>query len=226
MDIENLGSAVVAQLVDRDLARSPADLYDLEVAQLEDLDKFALKSAQNLHRAIQESKTRPVWQLIHGLGIPHIGKQSAKDLEAAFDSLNAIAEAHEEALEAVDGIGTIMAQSIHAWFEDVDNRALVDRLRQQGLNFQSKRKSVPADGSHPAAGKVFVLTGSLPSLTRDEATALIEAAGGRTSSSVSKKTDYLVAGEAAGSKYEKAQKLGVPFLDEGGLRALLGDGSK
>ncbi|WP_269523348.1 NAD-dependent DNA ligase LigA [Coraliomargarita parva] len=220
MDIENLGTAVVEQLVTRGLAKDPADLYLLQVEQLLELDKFAEKSAQNLYDALQASKTRQLWQLIHGLGIPHVGKQSAKDLEANFESLDAIASASEEQLEEVDGVGSIMAQSIHAWFEDEANRDLIDRLRSQGLNFQSARSEAPADGA--LSGKIVVLTGSLPTLTRSEATELIEAAGGRTSSSVSKKTDYVLAGEAAGSKYDKAVKLGIPILDEEAFQALIG----
>jgi len=221
MDIENLGSAVVEQLVERDLARDPADLYTLTTDQLVELDKFAEKSAQNLYDAIRGSKDRQLWQLIHGLGIPHVGKQSAKDLEAHFDSLDAIAEASEEQLIEVDGVGGIMAQAIHAWFEDDDNRALIDRLRGHGLNFRSARGE--AGGGGALTGKTLVLTGSLPSLTRDEATALIEKAGGRTSSSVSKKTDYLLAGETVGSKYAKAEKLGIPILDEAKFRELIGE---
>jgi DNA ligase (NAD+) len=220
MDIENLGTAVIEQLVNRGLAKTPADLYELSIGQLERLDKFAEKSAKNVHRALEASKSRPLWQLIHGLGIPHVGKQSAKDLEAAFPSLEALSKASEEELEAIDGVGTIMAQSIHAWFQNEQNQILLNRLRRHGLNFKSKRAASPSNSS-PAAGKTFVLTGALPNLTRDEATAMIETAGGRTSSSVSRKTDYLVAGEAAGSKYKKAQQLGVPFLDEAALRELL-----
>lgn len=223
MDIENLGSAVVEQLVRRGLARTAADLYELDTEDLVPLDKFAEKSAQNLVDAIQASRSRPLWQLIHGLGIPHVGKQSAKDLEAAFDSLDALARASEEELEAVDGVGSIMAQSIHAWFAKPANQEEIERLRRHGLNFKSARQPTAASES-PIAGKVFVLTGTLPNLTRDEATAMLEASGGRTSSSVSKKTDYLLAGEATGSKYAKAEKLGVPILDEAAFRDLLAGG--
>ena len=219
MDIENLGTAVVEQLVSRGLAKNQADLYTLTEAQLLDLEKFAEKSAKNLITALEASKKRELWQLIHGLGIPHVGKQSAKDLEANFDSLNDIAGASEEQLEAVDGIGSIMAQSIHAWFDDADNQILVEQLKSHGLNFESSRQA-QVDGV--LNGKTIVLTGALPSLTRDEATQMIEAAGGRTSSSVSKKTDYVLAGEAAGSKYAKAEKLGVAILDEAGFKELLG----
>ena len=218
MDIENLGSAVIEQLVARGLAMNAADLYTLRLEQLLDLDKFAEKSAQNLLIALEGSKQGELWQLIHGLGIPHVGKQSAKDLEAHFESLDNIAAATEEQLEEVDGIGSIMAQSIHAWFADTDNQSLIDALRSHGLNFQSARQKA-VDG--PLNGKVLVLTGTLPNLTRSEATQLIEKAGGRTSSSVSKKTDYLLAGEAAGSKYMKAEKLGITILDEAAFRELV-----
>ena len=154
-----------------------------------------------------------------GLGIPNIGKQSAKDLEAHFDSLDDIASANEETLEAIDGIGPIMAQSIHAWFADPEHHELINQLREHGLNFQSART---ATSDSDLAGKTFVLTGTLPTLTRSEATELIEKAGGRTSSSVSKKTDYVIAGEANGSKYDKAIKLGITILDENGLKELIG----
>ncbi len=219
MDIENLGSAVVEQLVQRGLAKNVADLYELTESHLLELEKFAEKSAHNLVAALIESKQRRLWQLIHGLGIPHVGKQSAKDLEASFPSLTELQNANEEQLEAIDGIGSIMAQSIHAWFADSDNAELIERLTTHGLNMASEQ-SGSVDGV--LSGITVVLTGTLPSLTRSEATQLIEAAGGRTSSSVSKKTDYLLTGEAAGSKYAKAEKLGIPILDEEGFKALLG----
>ena len=218
MDIENLGTAVIEQIVARGLVKNLADLYSLTEAQLLDLDKFAEKSAKNLISALEVSKRRELWQLIHGLGIPHVGKQSAKDLEAKFNSLEAIASATEESLEAIDGIGSIMAQSIHAWFADVDNRILIEQLKAHGLNFNSARQE---DGTGILAGKTVVLTGSLPTLSRDEATQMIEAAGGRTSSSVSKKTDFVLAGEATGTKYVKAKKLKLSILDERAFRELL-----
>jgi DNA ligase (NAD+) len=218
MDIENLGTAVVEQLVSRGLAKNQADLYTLNTEQLLGLDKFAEKSATNLIAALEVSKTRALWQLIHGLGIPHVGKQSAKDLEAYFESLDAIASANEEQLEEVDGIGSIMAQSLHAWFTEPDHIILIDRLRDYGLNFQSARIEM---GDSALAGKIFVLTGSLPNLTRSEASEMIEKVGGRTSSSVSKKTDYVLAGEASGSKYAKAVKLGLQILDESDFHELI-----
>jgi DNA ligase (NAD+) len=218
MDIENLGTAVIEQIVERGLVKNQADLYTLSEAQLLNLDKFAEKSAKNLILALESSKRRELWQLIHGLGIPHVGKQSAKDLEAKFNSLEAMASASVESLEAIDGIGSIMAQSIHAWFTDADNYALIEQLKAHGLNFDSARLE---DAVGILAGKTVVLTGALPSLSRDEATQMIEAAGGRTSSSVSRKTDFVLAGESAGSKYVKAKKLEVSILDESAFRELL-----
>jgi len=218
MDIENLGTAVVEQLVSRGLAKNQADLYTLDTEQLLELEKFAEKSATNLIAALEVSKTRALWQLIHGLSIPHVGKQSAKDLEAHFESLDAIASATEEQLEEVDGVGSIMAQSLHAWFSEPDHVTLIDRLREHGLNFQSARIDT---SDSTLAGKIFVLTGSLPNLTRTEASAMIEKVGGRTSSSVSKKTDYVLAGEASGSKYAKAVKLELQILDESAFQELI-----
>lgn len=219
MDIENLGSAIVEQLVTRKLAETPADLYILRIEQLLELEKFAEKSASNLIDAIEASKTRALWQLIHGLGIPNVGKQSAKDLETNFNDLDEIANADEDTLEAIDGIGPIMAQSIHAWFSDPEHRELLDRLRAYGLNFKSKRLKEATDSK--LVDKIFVLTGTLPNLTRSEATELIEKVGGRTSSSVSKKTDYVIAGEASGSKYTKALDLGIAILDEEDFKSLI-----
>jgi DNA ligase (NAD+) len=218
MDIENLGTAVVEQLVTRGFTKSAADLYTLTVEQLLELEKFAEKSATNLITAIETSKTRALWQLIHGLGIPHVGKQSAKDLAAHFESLDAIANATEEQLEEVDGIGSIMAQSLHAWFAKPDHVTLIDRFRDYGLNFQSNRTEV---SNSAFTGKIFVLTGSLPNLTRSEATGMIEQVGGRTSSSISRKTDYVIAGEASGSKYAKAVKLELTILDESAFIELI-----
>jgi len=218
MDIENLGSAVVEQLVSRGLAKNIADLYKLKKEQLLELEKFAEKSAQNLVDALEASKQRELWQLIHGLGIPHVGKQSAKDLEANFASLDELASATEGQLEAIDGIGSIMALGIHTWFAEEANLDLINRLRTYGLNFTSARSS-ERDGA--LTGKTFVLTGTLPTLTRGEATQLIEAAGGRTSSNVSKKTDYVIAGEASGSKFAKAEKLGITILDETAFLAII-----
>ncbi len=218
MDIDNLGIAVIEQLVNRGLVTAIPELYTLSQTDVLTLEKFAEKSAQNLIVAIESSKKRELWKLIHGLGIPHVGKQSSKDLDANFDSLDTIFEATTEQLEAVEGLGSIMAQSISNWFSDTDNKELITQLKSHGLNFKSSRQA-PLGGA--LSNKTIALTGSLPSMTRDEATQLIEAAGGRTSSTVSKKTDYLLCGEASGSKYIKAEKLNIAILDEKAFRRLL-----
>lgn len=224
MDIENLGEAVVDQLVSAELVRDPADLYALQKEQLLELERFADKSAENLINAIERSKQAELWRLLHGLGVPHIGKQSAKDIASHFGSLDALMAADAETLEAVDGVGGIMAQAIVDFFNDENNKALITRLREAGLNFKlaESEQSSAGNGEGPLAGKTIVLTGSLPNLTREEATKLIEEAGGKTSSSVSKRTDYVLAGEAAGSKLAKAEKLGVTVLDEAAFKELIG----
>ena len=218
MDIDNLGIAVIEQLVNRGLVTAIPELYTLSQTDVLTLEKFAEKSAQNLIVAIESSKKRELWKLIHGLGIPHVGKQSSKDLDTNFDSLDTIFEATTEQLEAVEGLGSIMAQSINNWFSDTDNKELITQLKSHGLNFKSSRQATLGGA---LSNKTIALTGSLPSMTRDEATQLIEAAGGRTSSTVSKKTDYLLCGEASGSKYIKAEKLNIAILDEKAFRRLL-----
>ncbi len=220
MDIENLGEAVVDQLVSRELVRDAADLYNLTTDQVLGLDKFKEKSTGNLIRAIEASKQQELWRLIHGLGIPHVGAQASKDLARHFHSLPKLAEASPEDLEAIDGVGGIMAKAIRDWFGSPEHQALISRLQEHGLKMEEAVDEAVSDG--PLAGKTVVLTGTLPSLTRDEATAMIEKAGGKTSSSVSKKTDYVLAGESAGSKLDKAHKLGVEVIDEQAFRELVG----
>jgi len=219
MDIEDLGKAVVDQLVSRDLVHNIADLYRLRKDDLVGLERFAEKSSENLIRAIDQSRQQEVWRLLHGLGIPNVGAGMAKDLVRRFRSLDELMRADEETLEAVDGVGSILTASIRAFFEEPKNRRLVEELRELGLNFAEPDTGEEA-GESPLSGKTFVITGTLPSFTRDEATAWIEARGGKVTSAVSKKTDYLLAGEEAGSKLTKAEKLGVEVLDEAGLRAL------
>ncbi|MBT64210.1 MAG: DNA ligase (NAD(+)) LigA [Puniceicoccaceae bacterium] len=211
MDIENLGTAIIEQLVTQKLALNIADLYTLKKEDLLKLDKLAEKSANNLLKAIESSKTRELWQLIHGFGIPQIGKQTAKDLESEFKNLDDIINATKERLIQVAGLGQTGAASICNWFNQPENQEMISRLRSFGLNFES---SANESQTGTLSGKTIVLTGTLPTLNRNQATELIEKAGGRTSSSVSKKTDYLLAGEAAGSKYNKAVKLGIPILSE------------
>lgn len=219
MDIEGLGEAVVSQLIEAGLVSSIPDLYTLTPEELLPLEKFAEKSARNLVAALEASKTRELWRFIHGLGIPHVGAQSAKDLASHFGSIDTLAQTTEDELTAINGVGSVMAQAIVAWFAEERNQTMLKRLQELGMNPQAQqRETREVEG---VTGKTFVLTGTLPTLTRDEAKAKIENAGGKTSSSVSKKTDYVVAGESAGSKLEKAEKLGITVIDENALLKLV-----
>ncbi len=214
MDIEGLGEKVVDQLVDAGLVHSPADLYVLTVAQLAALERFADKSAENLVAAIQRSCEARLDRLIYALGIRNVGEQTAKDLARHFGTLDALMAADTEALLRVPDVGPVVADSIAAFFAEDHNRDVIARLRAAGVHWED----VPvAENNGKLGGKTFVLTGTLPNLSRDEAKALIEAAGGKVAGSVSAKTDFVVAGEAAGSKLEKAQALGIAVLDEAGL---------
>lgn len=219
MDIEGLGEAVVDQLVSRGLVQSIPDLYCLSVEDVIALEKFAQKSSENLIQAIDASRERELWRLIHGLGIQHIGVTASKDLAHALGDLEKLAEATEEELVSINGIGEVTARSITAYFSEARNREVVRQLSELGLRLREER----AQASGPAIfqGKTFVLTGKLPTHSREEAAAKIEAAGGKVTSSVSKKTDYVLAGEEAGSKLEKAQRLGVTVLDEAKFLELL-----
>ena len=220
MDIDGLGKEIVRQLVERGMVRDVADLYGLTANELEGLDKFAEKSASNLVEAIAASRTADLWRVIHGLGIPLIGAEAAKLLASTCTSMDRLLSAPAAELASIDGIGPKMAESIITYFADETNRERIRRLHQEaGLEMESSFEPVTAEG--PFIGKTFVLTGTLPSMTRDEAKARIEGAGGKVTGSVSKKTDYLVAGEAAGSKLEKANKLGIEVLSEEDLLALI-----
>jgi len=221
MDIENLGEAVVDQLVSAGLVADISDLYRLRVEDLLPLERFAEKSAQNLVDAIQASKDNEAWRLLHGLGIPHAGAQASRDIAAHVGDLRKLSETTPEELEAIEGVGPTMARSIADWFGNEQNRKLFDRLDEQGLNMQAGEETAAREVAG-VTGKTFVLTGSLPNYTREEATEVIEEAGGKVTSSVSKKTAYVVAGEDAGSKLAKAEKLGVTVIDEARLRELLG----
>jgi len=220
LDIEGGGTALAAQLVRQNLVLDVADLYALTSEQLLSLERMGPKSAQNFLEAIQASKQRELWRLLFGLGILHVGAGVAKVLARAFPSLDAIAAASAEQLTATEDIGEVIAASVVQWFAQPANRALIERLRSAGLNFTSSR-TAPSAAKAGVAGKTFVLTGTLPTLKREEAAAKIEAAGGKVSGSVSKKTNYLVAGEEAGSKLAKAQELGISILNEAGLLRLL-----
>lgn len=218
MDIENLGEAVVEQLIENKLIADIADLYTLTQADLLQLEKFGQRSADNLIHALDNSKSQELWRLIHGLGIPHVGAQSAKDIARHFHSIETLMAATQESLIEINGIGEKIAASIHAFFMDENNQAIIARLKGHGLNLT---ESNTADKyATPLSNKTLVLTGTLPTLSRSEATQLIEQAGGKVSSSISKKTDFLLAGENAGSKLTKAENLGIPILDEAAFKSL------
>ena len=221
MDIEGGGEVLVRQLVQSGLVRDVADLYSLKLAEVAGLERMGEKSARNFLEGVQASKQRDLWRLLFGLGILHVGAGVAKALGRGFASLDDVFAAGVDQLTECEDVGEVIAQSVVQWHGDPRNRALIERLRKAGLNFGSQLYRPKAVGG-PLEGKTFVLTGTLPNLKREEATARIEAAGGKVSGSVSKKTDYVVAGAEAGSKLEKAQKLGVKIIDEAELLRLCG----
>ena len=213
MDIEGGGEMLVAQLVRTGLVHDVADLYQLNLLQLASLERMGAKSATNFLAGIEASKTRDLWRLIFGLGILHVGAGVAKSLGRSFATLDDLRQASADELTNVEDIGGVIAASLAGWFAESRNQKLLERLRQAGLNFRSALYK-PKAAAGALAGKTFVLTGALPNLKREEAAAKIEALGGKVSSSVSKKTDYVIAGEEAGSKLDKAQALGIRILDE------------
>ena len=233
LDVDGLGAKLIEQLVEKGLVSSIADLYRLDGALLASLERMGAKSAENLVTALAASRAQPWHRQLYGLGIHHVGEVSAKALATAFPSAAelattaAAAAAHDPpSITAVFGIGAEIAQSLQQWFATPANRLLLEQLAGLGFSLAAgpgeRAASAAAAGQQaPLAGQTFVLTGSLPSLSRSAAQALIEAAGGKVSGSVSKKTSYVVAGEEAGSKLSKAEALGVAVLDEAGLRALL-----
>ncbi len=224
MDVEGLGDKLVDQLVDGGLIRTLPELYTLGVAKLAALDRMADKSAANLVAALEKSKHTTLARFLYALGIRQVGEATAKDLAKHFGSLDRIMDASVEQLLEVNDVGPIVAQSIRTFFEQPHNREVVEQLRAAGIRWDEHDGS--ADTSpRPLLGKTLVLTGTLPALSREEAKELIEAAGGKVSGSVSKKTHFVIAGEEAGSKLDKARELGVTVLDEAGLRALLAGGS-
>jgi DNA ligase (NAD+) len=226
MDIEGLGDKLVDQLVgdgrEGGLIRTLPELYKLGVAQLSALERMADKSAANLVAALQKSKHTTLARFLFALGIRQVGEATARDLARHFGALDRVMDADLEALQAVPDVGPVVAQSIRTFFDQPHNREVVEQLRAAGIRWEENEGTAIADpAALPLHGKTLVLTGTLPTLTRDEAKALIEAAGGKVAGSVSKKTAFVVAGEEAGSKLEKARELGVTLLDEAGLRALL-----
>ncbi len=217
MNIEGLGEAVVNQLTERGLVRNLADIYQLDEAALLSLDRIGEKTAQSLLQEIARSKQAPLDRVLLGLGIRFVGERTAQFLADAFGSMDRLMQASTEELERVQEIGPRISMSIQEFFQVPANRELIEKLRQAGLNFTAEQKKI----SSKLSGLTFVLTGTLPTLTREEAKERIEREGGNVSGSVSKKTSYVVAGNEAGSKLDKARKLGVPILNEVELMELL-----
>jgi DNA ligase (NAD+) len=221
MDIEGLGDKVVEQLVDAGIVRTLPELYKLGVAKLAALDRMGERSAQNLVDALETSRHTTLGRFLYALGIRHVGESTAKALARHFGNVDRLMDATAEQLVEVADVGPVVAQSLRTFFDQPHNREVVEQLRACGLTWD-EHDGVPAAGPQPLAGLTLVLTGTLPTLGRNEAKDLIEAAGGKVSGSVSKKTHYVVAGAEAGTKLEKAQALGLPILDEAGLLALIG----
>ena len=219
LDIDGLGEKIASQLIEAGLVEDVADLYSITRDQLLELEGFAEKKADKLLQAIEASKSRPLDRLIAGLGIPHVGSVAAEALAAQFGSIDRFVAATETDLTQIDGIGPTIAASIIEWTSRHTNHDLIARLKKAGLDPQAVIVA-PVQSGGDVAGKTFVITGTL-SKPRDEIAAQIKAAGGKVTDSVSKKTDYVVAGEAAGSKLAKAQQLGVTVLDETALNRLL-----
>lgn len=221
MDIEGLGEKLVDQLVDAGIVKTPVDLYRLGVLALANLERMGEKSAQNLLAAIHKSRNTTLARFIFALGIRNVGEATARDLARHFGKLDALLAADAEALQQVPDVGPIVAQSIVDFLSEPHNREVIEQLRAAGVHWEEGEPAGTVSGA--LAGKTFVLTGTLPTLSRDEAKGLIEAQGGKVAGSVSKKTHYVVAGAEAGSKLDKAQALGIPILDEDGLRELLNE---
>ena len=225
LDIEGLGDKLVDQLVEAGVVHTLPDLFKLGLANLSALDRMGEKSAQNLLAGLAAAKETTFARFLYGLGIRHVGETTAKDLAKHFGAMERLMDATLDQLLAVNDVGPVVAQSIRTFFEQKHNREVVDQLRAAGVTWPEGEGSAASQAPQPLAGKTFVLTGTLPTLTRDDAVERIEAAGGKVSGSVSKKTDYVVAGTEAGSKLDKARDLGRPVLDESALLALLAAGT-
>jgi DNA ligase (NAD+) len=220
MKIDGLGDRLVDQLVEKRLVHDVADLYRLDRQSLQDLERMGPKSAENLVKEIDASRSLEFWRLLFGIGIRHVGERTAQILARHFGSIERLEHASPEELEQVHEIGPKLAESIYQFLRQPENRALTERLRNAGLPMKSDAVEEP-QRAQVFAGKTFVLTGTMDTMTREEATALIAERGGRVSSSVSKKTDFVLAGRDAGSKLQKAQDLGVRILDEREFSAML-----
>jgi DNA ligase (NAD+) len=215
MDIDGMGEALVDQLVDKGMVRSVADIYALTKEQLAALDRMGDKSAARILKGVEASRTKPLAKVLNGLGIPFVGERTAALLAATFGDLDRIAAASVEELQTAPEVGPKVAQAIRGFFENHHNRELIERLRKEGLRFTQEIAPEPA--ALPLAGKTFVITGTLPTMSREEAKEFIERNGGKAVGSVSRKTSYVVAGEEAGSKRDKAKELGIPVIDEAEL---------
>jgi len=219
MDIEGLGDKLVDQLVDAGIVHTPADLYKLGIAALAELERMADKSAANVIAAIDKSRKTVLARVIYALGIRHVGEATAKDLARHFGSMDALIAADEAALLEVNDVGPVLAQSIRQFFAEKHNREVIAQLRAAGVEWPESAPQRAVRGK--LAELTFVLTGTLPSMSREEATELIERHGGKVAGSVSKKTNYVVAGAEAGSKLERAGQLGVPVLNDKQLKDLI-----
>jgi DNA ligase (NAD+) len=212
VEVDGLGDKLVEQLVDANIIRTLPDLYKLGLTALANLDRMADKSATNLLQAIEESKKTTLPRFVFGLGIRHVGEATAKELARHFGKLDAIMDATEEQLVGVSDVGPIVAKSLRTFFDQPHNREVVEQLRACGVTWEEGEPAAVVP--KPLSGKTFVITGTLPTLSRDEAKDMLEAAGAKVAGSVSRKTDYLLAGTDAGSKLEKALVLGVAVIDE------------
>ena len=221
LDIEGLGDKLVDQLVDSGTVHTLPDLFKLGLTRLVALDRMGEKSAQNLIAGLAASRRTTLARFLFGLGIRHVGESTAKDLARHFGRLDAVMDASVDELLGVNDVGPVVAQSLHTFFAQPHNREVVEQLRAAGVEWPEGEGAIDRMAPQPLAGKTFVLTGTLPTLAREDAKALIEAAGGKVSGSVSKKTDFVVAGAEAGSKLDKAEALGVAVIDEAALQTLL-----
>jgi len=220
MDIEGLGVKLVAQLVDKGLVKDVGDLYFLTKEQLASLDRMAEKSAENLLEALERSKEREPARVLCALGIRHVGEHVARILMDHFGSIDRLAEASADELESVPGIGPEVAQSVVDFFSHEENRRVLEKLKRAGLKFEVEKE----EAARPLSGKKFVFTGTLSSMTRSEAEELVRKLGGEASSSVSRRTDYVVVGENPGSKLERARQLGVKTITEEEFLRMVGKG--
>ena len=235
MNVEGLGESLVAQLIEHGLVRDYSDVYKLTTPQLATLTsssqrgdgklierRFGEKNAAKVVEQIERSKDNPLWRLIYGLGIRHIGERGAQVLARAFGSMEAIATASLEQLQSTSDVGPVLAESVRSWFDEPRNRELIGRLRQAGVRTEvPEEEREAAAGPKPLAGRTYVITGTLESMSREQATEALEGLGAKVAGSVSKKTTGVIVGAEAGSKADKARELGIPTLDEGQFKALI-----